>query len=344
MDKFATRFEKDADYGVVFSGGGAFGAWEVGAYAAIREWHGKDPVVVSGASAGALNAAAIFAGKDVNALKKIWIGLKNRAVYKKKFGLIIKLYFFVVLLPILLLLKAIRIPALKWSIRFLNNSISVLNNVPLRKKIEEVLAKAEDQLKKPPMNLAVTLSDIAGVAPVRVAYYCAMDSQFSPGNSSTKKWMQIADKGNLVDALMCTSAIPMAFPPQIVAPFTEPMVDGGVLRNDPLYPMLEPKFGTSNIYMVMASVVENGSANGVIDILESMMNSFLSVSFHSQLDLLDILNIGSAPEDGEPIYNVCIIRPEKNLGISFNTTILSFGGKKAIALIDDGYKQAKKMF
>ena len=73
-------------YGIVFSGGGALGAWEVGAYRAIRLQHGTDPTVVSGASAGALNAVAICAGMSADCLEKTWTELQVDKIYRNNFG------------------------------------------------------------------------------------------------------------------------------------------------------------------------------------------------------------------------------------------------------------------
>jgi len=54
-------------YAVVFSGGGALGSWEVGCYRALLTHHGGElPACVTGASAGALNAAAITSGMSAD--------------------------------------------------------------------------------------------------------------------------------------------------------------------------------------------------------------------------------------------------------------------------------------
>ena len=56
-------------YGVVFSGGGALGAWEVGClHSLLRRHETKYPLVVAGASAGALNAAGLALGMTVGEL------------------------------------------------------------------------------------------------------------------------------------------------------------------------------------------------------------------------------------------------------------------------------------
>ena len=60
------------DYAVVFSGGGALGAWEVGCMRELVAHHGgKLPRVMSGASAGSLNAAAFASGLSLDQVEKI---------------------------------------------------------------------------------------------------------------------------------------------------------------------------------------------------------------------------------------------------------------------------------
>src|ERR1700722_7474751 len=79
------RVSVENEYAVVFSGGGAFGAWEVGAYDEIlSRHHGHPPTIVTGASAGALNAAAICAGVSPADLQKLWTGLTPDKVYRSQ--------------------------------------------------------------------------------------------------------------------------------------------------------------------------------------------------------------------------------------------------------------------
>src|SRR5258708_4838636 len=70
-------------YGVVLSGGGALGAWEVGCLRALlRHERGFSPRVICGASAGALNAAALAAGFLLDELQQVWDSLRPSSVYR----------------------------------------------------------------------------------------------------------------------------------------------------------------------------------------------------------------------------------------------------------------------
>lgn len=66
------------DLGVVFSGGGARGMFEVGAYEVLLERFGR-PKVVSGTSAGAINAALVAVGKSPPQMKDFWLSLGRDA-------------------------------------------------------------------------------------------------------------------------------------------------------------------------------------------------------------------------------------------------------------------------
>lgn len=66
--------------GLVLAGGGAKGAFEVGVIAAMEE-AGLAPTVLSGTSAGALNAAGLATGMDAATLTEVWKSADSADVY-----------------------------------------------------------------------------------------------------------------------------------------------------------------------------------------------------------------------------------------------------------------------
>lgn len=67
--------------GLVLSGGGARGAFQVGVWEVLRTHPrglGGDPEVVSGTSAGAINGALLAAGLPPRAMLEFWLGLADR--------------------------------------------------------------------------------------------------------------------------------------------------------------------------------------------------------------------------------------------------------------------------
>ncbi len=73
---------RDASVGLVLSGGGARGAFQVGVWEVLRTHrHGlgdRPPIVISGTSAGALNGALIAAGRSPRELLDFWLGLADK--------------------------------------------------------------------------------------------------------------------------------------------------------------------------------------------------------------------------------------------------------------------------
>jgi NTE family protein len=74
-----TRAALDSPVALVLSGGGAKGAWEAGAAAALIE-RGVPVSLVAGSSAGALNAAMLVDGR-LDRLQALWRSLSREQVY-----------------------------------------------------------------------------------------------------------------------------------------------------------------------------------------------------------------------------------------------------------------------
>jgi NTE family protein len=73
--------EPDRPIGLVLSGGGARGAFQVGVWKVLREEPGglrRTPSVISGTSAGAINGALIAAGLSPDEMLKFWLDLAAR--------------------------------------------------------------------------------------------------------------------------------------------------------------------------------------------------------------------------------------------------------------------------
>lgn len=85
---------KDLKIGLVFSGGGARGAWQVGAWKAMRELGiDKNVTMVAGTSIGAINGAAFVQGELI-LLEDIWASMEFQKIFtsiKEKRNLLLKL-------------------------------------------------------------------------------------------------------------------------------------------------------------------------------------------------------------------------------------------------------------
>jgi len=73
------RKDRPGKLGLVLSGGGARGAFQVGVYERLlRDARFADgPAVLSGTSAGAINAALIAAGKSPREMMRFWNGIAD---------------------------------------------------------------------------------------------------------------------------------------------------------------------------------------------------------------------------------------------------------------------------
>lgn len=130
----------DAPVALVFSGGGAKGAWEAGAAAALIE-AGVPVHVVAGSSAGALNAAMLADGR-LDRLQAHWRSVTRAQVYTLRPGV-----FFAGLLPGWLTLLT------------LDAAGSLFDPAPLRTLIAD--AVDFERVRGSPVRLLVVATDLA---------------------------------------------------------------------------------------------------------------------------------------------------------------------------------------
>ena len=134
----------DAPLALILSGGGAKGAWEAGAAAALVE-RGVPVRLVAGSSAGALNAAMLADGR-LDRLQALWRSVSREQVYGLRPGV-----FFAGLLPGWVTLLA------------LDTAGSLFDPAPLR----ELIAGALDfeRIRASPRRLLVVTTDLARRTP-----------------------------------------------------------------------------------------------------------------------------------------------------------------------------------
>jgi NTE family protein len=309
MEKFQEH------YAVVFSGGGALGAWEVGAYKAITKFLDRQPRTIIGSSAGALNAAAIFANHDIPDLEELW-KISSSKVYSIRFLTIM----FTLLPPIFSL------PIIKYLLK--GRYESFLDTNPLRKKVKEVLENIQS-LHDTKIDFAITLTDIVN-SEKHVHYWMSEDRIPLPG-TTVSLYEKIKCKQDLVDSLIATSAIPLIFPPS-----SHRFFDGGILNNNPL--SVAHQIGETIIF-VLAPSLTNGKEisqfKGIINIFSCLMDTYINLNLKEVVYSLKLRNsIKSFPKT-----KVCIIRPTDDFA-KLKVGLLSFG-KKINDVVLDGEKAAE---
>ena len=128
----------------MFTGGGAKGAWEAGAAAALVE-RGAAVRLVAGSSAGALTAAMLVDGR-LDRLESLWSTVTRDQIYALRPGV-----FFAGLLPGWLTLLA------------LNGAGSLLDPAPLRELITTSIDL--DRVRASPIRLLIVTADLAHRTP-----------------------------------------------------------------------------------------------------------------------------------------------------------------------------------
>ncbi len=310
-------------YGIVFSGGGALGAWEVGCYKAILEYKkGQLPSVVTGASAGAINAAGVCVGMDPDTLQAKWAGLAPENIYTMAFG-----RFALLKLAARALFSSDR-PAIIGN--FLSSYRSAFDTAVLRATLTSVLEGYDDAFIDSRIKLAISLTHLANKS--RQIFYHLPPGTALPFGAAAHAtvWQKIEGMTMLVQALMGSTALPLLFPP------FEQYFDGGVLLNQPISPAL--LLDVEEIYVVIPSAETIGETGSLLSIGATLLETWLSASLVAQIDMVRLRN-EIRKYTGTPPLRVCLIRASADLTATYKVSLLDFG-KGVDALVADGYARA----
>lgn len=197
--------------GLVLSGGGAKGSFEAGVVAAIED-AGLRPDIVSGTSAGALNAAGMAAGFDADRLAEMWTSVRDSDIFRAR-------------------RDVWRLPRIQglWERRSLVGRLLAkigwtwyLDTTPLRHTLVDMLGG-----KRVPVREGL----VAVVAAVEKATgELVRFTNVEPPPHRTSPRFRVVDLH--VDHLMASAAIPLLFRPGVVDGAT--FWDGGLVANTPL--------------------------------------------------------------------------------------------------------------
>jgi len=201
----ATPERQQKKTGLVLSGGGARGAYQVGVLKAISELYPKQAAnpfsIISGTSAGALNAVALASSANnfrlgVKKVERIWSNLSVEQVVKSGH-------------------RDIAMNAFRFFISLFNSgvgagrSVSLLDNEPLGELLQSVIRF--DNLQK---RIDAGLLDAVSVT--TTSYVTGSSVSFFQGKEELTRWHRtkrigIRDKIG-VEHLMASAAIPGVFP------------------------------------------------------------------------------------------------------------------------------------
>lgn len=248
--------------GLVLSGGGARGAFQVGVWERLRDDpRFAGPLVLSGTSAGAINAAMIAAGKSPDEMMAFWEGLANDlpvgpapGLLESAIGAMARVTFeqsqhwmrtaeswgtfmrrVVERFPptpsgvIAALLEVVFTERFDVVMDFIDTlrTPSLVDTKRLRARLVEVLG---ERLATNGHDLAISAVDAESGQIVRFV------SRATPGTMSQASEYIAPPDGLTIDMVLASASIPVLFPPAEIA--GRQFWDGGLLVNTPLAPMV----------------------------------------------------------------------------------------------------------
>lgn len=148
----------------------------------------------------------------------------------------------------------------------------------------------------------------------------------------------IMSTNELIDVLMATSAIPMAFPPRHING-SGLWVDGGLVRNTPMETAIH--LGADEIFMVLLHPEKiNVCPTNIFEVLVRCLDIVLDASARREIQSAELYNrliaTGSVESLGRKNVNIRVFQPH----IAVNTSLLEIDPERSRRLIKQGYEDA----
>ncbi|PWU03296.1 MAG: hypothetical protein C5B53_00645 [Candidatus Melainabacteria bacterium] len=148
----------------------------------------------------------------------------------------------------------------------------------------------------------------------------------------------IMSTNELIDALMATSALPMAFPPRHLHG-SGLWVDGGLVRNTPMDAALS--MGADEIYMVLLHPAKiNICPTNLFEVLSRCLDIVLDASAKKEIHSAELYNRlideGNQESRGRKKVKIKVFQPRR----AVNTTLLEIDPQRSRKLISQGYEEA----
>jgi predicted acylesterase/phospholipase RssA len=148
----------------------------------------------------------------------------------------------------------------------------------------------------------------------------------------------VMSTNELVDVLMATSAIPMAFPPRHING-AGLWVDGGLVRNTPMETAIQ--LGADEIFMVLLHPEKiNVCPTNMFEVLVRCLDIVLDASARREIQSAELYNrliaTGSTESIGRKNVDIRVFQPRR----AVNTTLLEIDPERSRRLIAQGYEDA----
>lgn len=277
---------------LILSGGGARAAYQVGVLKAVarllpRRTHNPFPVI-SGTSAGAINALAIASNAGtlryrVRRLECIWRQLEAQNIYRTDLLGVLK-------------------NSLKVGFSLLNQGygprkpLALLDNTPLRALLQREISFRH-------IDEAIAAGHLRAIAINAMNYQSGQSVAFFQGNTHIQEWRRARRMGVrcglTINHLMASAAIPTLFPAvKIDQPYYG---DGAMRQHKPLSPAL--KLGATRLFVIGVSdnpthpdqTVQTTHQPSIAQIVGHLLNSAFIDSIESDLETLHTINRLIAP-------------------------------------------------
>lgn len=236
-------------YGIVFSGGGAKGAFQIGVWKYLHE-NGYDHLFtgISGASVGALNSLLFASGSYENA-EQTWLKVRQQDMTPSD----INLFDFDVDTS----------DSYPYFTINVNINKSNLFPHPLLKKLIRLSVYTQDGLKRIIDNCDIDWLNVCSQSKI---IYSVLSQKASPhisGNQSHKLFSRLTQpeyrcwaglgSQEIIDTILASAALPIAYPSKRL--HRKKYIDGGVQDNIPIIPLVQARF--ENILVIHLMRQEN---------------------------------------------------------------------------------------
>ena len=314
---------------LVLSGGGAKGAFEAGVIDGLLAG-GVTFDVLSGTSAGGLNAAALAVGLPSSAIIDLWSGLESRDVYRLRRDI------HRLLRPVHLLAHPDRLLGLgpHTTSEHLLDSIGwtwLFDLSPLRRRLVELVG-GEVLPVQDDVVLSLSCIDAGTGELVRFA-----NREPPPGRGDDK----VVVTQLTVDHLLATAAIPGLFQPIEIDGVH--LWDGGLIANTPLTGAVA--YEPDEVFVVASGAVdrEESAPRSLGQVVSSMVDHVLRYALLKDVDHTETVNdlVGHAPEATKHrhIAITTIVPTTERSGIG---QLMDFEPARARELIDAGREAATR--
>jgi NTE family protein len=200
----------------------------------------------------------------------------------------------------------------------LGSALGLLDTTPL----EELLRREIDlqKLKASKTKLGFVTTDL-----------CSLETKLITMDT-------IMSTNELIDGLMATSAVPLAFPPRHLHG-KGLWVDGGLVRNTPLQAALNE--GATEIFMVLLHPETiDACPTNLFQVLVRCLDILLDASARKEIESAQLFNrlieSGAREAEGRHLVKIHVIQPRKPV----NTTLLEIDPERSRFLVKLGYQDA----